>query len=217
MVKKVLFTVPTDPSHPYIHKACIPPIIKILGDKRYSVRFMSPSHRPFENNLHHIVNTFLEGDYDYWLSFDADNPPRNNPLDLIEFDRDIMGCPTPILHFSKVGERPVYYGAYKEKEDGYTEWRSQEGLQKVDAIGTGCFLIARRVFLNKEMQKGAFTRKLYKDGTVHKGNDLSFCERARKQGFEIWSYFDYPCNHHNEIEINEMKQYMLGYKEVISG
>ena len=216
-MSKVLFTVPTNPSHPYIHKACVSPIVKILGDSRHSVRFMSPSHRPFENNLHHIVNTFLKGDYDYWLSFDADNPPRRNPLDLIEFDRDIMGCPTPILHFGKIGERPVYYSAYKKKEGGYTEWRPQKGLQKVDAIGTGCFLIARRVFLNKELHKGAFTRKLNEDGTVNKGNDISFCERVTEQGFEIWTHFDYPCNHHNEVEINEMKKYMLGYKEVIDG
>jgi len=88
-------------------------------------------------------------------------------------------------------------GAYKEHAE-------KKGLQKVDATGTGCFLIARRVFENEEMQKGAFTRKLYPDGRVEKGNDISFCERAREQGFEIYAHFGYPCMHFNELELTEV-------------
>ena len=58
--------------------------------------------------------------------------------------------------------------------------------------------------MNKEMRKGVFTRTLYEDGRVDKGTDISFCERARKQGFEIYTHYGYPCRHFNEIEINEM-------------
>ena len=210
MRKKVLISVP---NKGWIHKGCTFALLKLIQDRRYASNIILPTHNPFENNLHHIIIDFLKGGYDYWLSFDSDNPPTNNPLDLIELDKDIIGCPTPVIHFdkSKLGERPVYYNAYKyvESEDAYTEWPNREGLQKVDAIGTGCFLIARRVFLNKELQKGAFTRKLYPDGTVEKGNDISFCERAQKEGFEIYAHYDYLCQHFNEIEIQEMiKQWM---------
>jgi len=53
------------------------------------------------------------------------------------------------------------------------------------------------------MQKGAFTRKLNPDGTVDKGNDISFCERAREAGFGIFAHFDYPCDHMCEISLLE--------------
>lgn len=181
-------------------------LLKLLQEPRYKVRITLPSNKPYENNQHHIVKDFIDGGYDYWLSIDADNPPQNNPLDLVELDKDIIGLPTPIWHFTgeKPGERPIYFNVYKAHPGGaYNEYQPQRGLQKVDAIGTGCFLVARRVFEHPDMQKGAFTRKLNPDGTVDKGNDISFCERARKAGFGIFAHFDYPCDHMTEISLLE--------------
>ena len=168
---------------------------------------MLPTERPLENNQHHIVRDWLKSGEDYWLSIDADNPPRNNPLDLVELDKDIIGLPYPIWHWKgEKGERPIYYGAYRHvpEKGAYREWEPREGLQRVDAIGGGCFLIARRVFEDTEMQTGAFLRTTYRDGTVEKGNDIAFCERARAKGWEVWSHFDYPCDHHVEVELNEV-------------
>jgi hypothetical protein len=182
--------------------------VKLLSDGRYDTQLIVPTNNPYENNLHHIVVDFLKGGYDYWLNIDADNPPMNNPLDLVELDKDIIGCPTPVYHFTdKVkNERPWYENAYKyvPKDDAYLEWPTKQGLQEVDAMGTGCILIARRVFDHPVMRQGAFTRKLYPDGTVNKGNDLSFCERAKDVGFKIWAHYDYRCQHFNELEMHEV-------------
>jgi len=183
-------------------------LLRIQQDHRYKLYIILPVHRPYENNLHHIVKDFLAGDFDYWLSFDADNPPINNPLDLVELDKDIMGLPTPVWYNvgNKKGERPVYWNAYKyvPEHDSYTEWPIREGLQKPDAVGTGCFLIARRVFENRVMQNGPFLRTVFPDGRVERGNDIAFCERARVQGFEIWTHYLYPCMHFHELELNEV-------------
>ena len=105
-----------------------------------------------------------------------------------------------------MGQSPVYWNAYDyvPEEDAYKQHTPFIGLQKVDAVGTGCVLFARRVFEHPEFRKGAFTRKLNEDGTVDKGNDLSFSERARDCGIEFYAHYDYPCGHVNEIEINEM-------------
>jgi hypothetical protein len=208
-MKKILVTVPNTG---WIHKHVSLVTNKILMDTRYDCNLIYPTHNPFENNLHHIINDFIAGGYDYWLSIDSDNPPMNNPLDLIELDKDIMGLPTPVWHFTgkKKGERPYYENAYKyvPEEDAYGEWKNKTGLQEVDAIGTGCFILSRRVFDNSEMRKGCFVRKLNPDGTVNKGNDLSFCERAREQGFKIFAHFDYRCQHFNELELNEVAHAM---------
>lgn len=167
----------------------------------------TPAERPYENNQHHILRNFWEGNWNYWLSIDADNSPLNNPLDLVELDLDMVGLPTPIWHWTgKSGERPIYWNAYDydESTDAYREHSVREGLQKVDAVGTGCFLMARRVAEHPDLQHGAFLRKLWPDGTVNKGNDLSFCERARKIGFKIWCHYGYPCRHFQEIDLHEV-------------
>jgi hypothetical protein len=206
----VLVTFPTSPAHPYLHKQVVFASWRLLSDKRYRIHPIIPTHNPFENNLHHIVKDFVADDYDYWLSMDADNPPMKNPLDLVEYDLDIVGFPTPIWHFDmankKRGERPIYWNAYDyvAEKDAYCEHEPKEGVQRVDAIGTGCFLVAQRVFQNSVMQKGAFQRQFHNNGTVNKGNDLSFCERARAQGFEIYAHYDYPCMHFEQVELTEV-------------
>lgn len=191
----------------WIHKHVVYKLMFILTDGRYKVNIIMPSHKPFVNNLHHIVNEFMDGPYDFWLEINSDNPPIKNPLDLVQLDRDIIGLPTPIWHYTseKKGERPVYWNAYDYvKESGmYSEHKIKEGLQKVDAIGTGCLLISRRVFDHPEMRKAPFMRGWNEDGTVEKGNDIMFCERARANGFEIYCHYDYPCDHFSELSLSE--------------
>ncbi len=219
-MSNILISVPNLGS---IHKLVCIALLKLIQEKRHKVNVIMPTHCPSENNLHHIVNDFIGDNYDYWLNIDSDNPPIKNPLDLVELDKDIVGLPTPVWHFTNKieGERPIYENAYRyvHKEGAYKEWPVKKGLQKVDAIGTGCFLVARRVFDNPEMRKGAFTRKLNPDGTVDKGNDISFCERARAQGFEIYAHFDYRCRHFNELELHEVSKafYNLYNKGNIDG
>lgn len=204
-MKHILITIPN--LH-WIHKHVVHKLLLLQQDKRYRLNIMLPSNKPYENNLHHIVNDFMAGDYDFWLNIDADNPPLQNPLDLVELDKDIIGLPTPIWHYvgGKKGERPVYWNGYDSDEfnDAYREHQTRKGLQIVSAVGTGCILISRRVFENKLMREAPFERKLNKDGTVNKGNDIAFCERAIKEGFEINCHYDYPCDHFSENSLTEV-------------
>lgn len=200
---RVLVSVPTTG---WVHKHVVFALMKLKSDRRHDLRVILPTHVPLENNQHHIVRDFLRGGEDYWLSFDADNPPTKNPLDAIAYDKDIVSFPTPVWHVNdeKPEERPFYWNAYKRVGDaGYTEWPDKIGLQRVDAAGGGCVLIAKRVFQHPEMQRGAFTRKLLPDGRVDRGNDISFCERAKACGFEVWADFDRPCMHFQEVELVE--------------
>jgi len=202
---KILCSVPNTG---WIHKLVCFRTDALLKDGRYDVTIIRPTHNPFENNLHHIINDFMDGNYNFWLSMDADNPPINNPLDLVELDLDIVGLPTPVWHFTGnvKGERPMYWNAYKwnEKEKGYNEWPVKEGLQEVDAIGTGCFLINRRVFNHPAMRNAPFQRIWNQDGTVEYGNDIAFCRRAKENGFSIHAHYHYPCDHMAELPLNEV-------------
>ena len=204
---KVLLTVH---SLKWVHKEVLRKVVAIAGDPRFRVSLDLPCYVPFENGLAHTVNLLMKGDWEWWLSIDADNPPMRNPLDLIELDRDIMGCPTPVYHYTgeQPGERPIYWNAYQfDAPTGlYREWPVKEGLQRVDAVGTGCILINRRVFEHPEMRKGPFMRRWNEDGTVERGNDIAFCERAREHGFEIWCHFDYPAEHMVEVPLNEISK-----------
>ena len=183
---------------------------RILMDRRYAVNIIRPTHKPYENNLHHILNEFMDGTYSHWLNIDADNPPMRNPLDLIELNLDIVSMPTPIIFFTGQ-DAPVYWNAYKTKNDGYIPWPVMEDLQEVDATGSGAVLYSRKVFENPEMRKAPFQRTFYPDGTVEKGCDIAFSERAKAQGIKIHAHYGYPCRHFNEVDAHEMTQEFKRY------
>jgi len=145
----------------------------------------------------------LDDGYDYWLSMDDDNPPTNNPLDLVPMDLDYVGFPTPVWHSEIKGDRPYYFNAlmWEEKEEGWKPYeKNTRGLQEVDAVGTGCFLVSRRVI---EAIKFPFARQYDEDGLVTHGHDYLFCHKVKEHGFKVWTHFGYICQHFNELELLE--------------
>jgi len=210
-MKSVYFTIPNGDAklHKLVHFAAC----RILSDKRYQIRHDCPTHRPYINNLHHCIRDFINGGEDYWLSFDSDNPPINNPLDLIEYECDLIGCPTPVWCNKIKGDRPWYFNAldWDEKEQAYRPHFDTNGLQEVDAVGSGCFIVARRVILKLKDQQ-PFMRQWNQDGTVEMSGDYSFCQKVKKEGFRVWTHYDYFCHHFNELDLLEVIQAFQGMK-----
>jgi len=151
------------------------------------------------------MHDFLDGGEDFWLSIDDDNPPRRNPLDRVADDLDVVGFPTPVWHAAVSGDRPFYYNAMYRVEGGWKPTEHSEGLHEVDAIGSGCFLVARRV-MTALMEKQPFMRMWRRDGTVEVGGDFMFCDKVKAAGFQIWADFDRPCDHFNEVSLSEVIQ-----------
>lgn len=183
-------------------------LLEIFAIESYNCRchghIVFPVGRPYEQNQHQIIIELFKHDYDFWISIDEDNPPVKNIIDLIFLNKDMIGCPTPVWHYVKgKAERPVMWNTYDyvSKEDGYTEHVSKNGLQEMDAVGTGCFVIHQRCFDHDLTRQGAFTRELDSQGLVYKGNDISFCEKLKKAGFHIFAHYDYPCRHYNTINL----------------
>ncbi len=206
---RILISIPTTG---WVHKLISQYLLQLLAqelhENRCHIDIIMPTNVPFENNLHTVVEDIRQRDYTHWISFDSDNPPMKNVVDLVFLDKDIIGCPTPVWHFTgkKLGERPIYWNGYDyyPPEDGYKEHDPKEGLQKVDAVGTGCLIVRTAIFNHALLQTGCFARQLNANGTVYKGNDISFCERARSAGFEIYCHYGYPCRHFVEVELNEV-------------
>ena len=172
----IYYTIPC--GRAWLHKHCHFAACRILADGRYKIRHDCPTHTPYVDALHACMNDFLDHGEDFWLSHDDDNPPTKNPLDLVEHNLDVVGLPTPVWHSAVFGDRPFYYNAMDRVDDGYGPHEpSNELLDEVDAIGSGCFLVARRVMMAMKDQQ-PFMREWGSDGRVIRGGDFMFCEKA---------------------------------------
>lgn len=181
-------------------------LIILSHDFRFEIKIIYPNHRPVDNNHNIIVKKFLETDYDFLLLFGDDGCPLKNPLDLVLLDKDIVVCPTPQWNDSDTGF-PIYWIAMEKVTDGYKEYKKKEGLQEVDAVGSGNMLISRRVL---EKVEAPFMRKWDKDGIAELGLDFNFCEKAKEKGFKVWAHYDYPSCHFKELNLIDVLKF-YGY------
>lgn len=191
-----------------IRKEVIYKALQMTTDGRYRVTIILPQAKPYTKNVNHTIqNVFLKGDFDFLLIVDADNPPIRNPLDLIELNKDILGLPTPqwsgdIIY--PVAMDKVWSNQFKSLPP-----ERHFGLQEIDATGSGCVLIARRVIeAVDEDDEGPVWNDIWDDtGTTRVTADYNFCDRAKKLGYKVWTHFDYPCDHIKEISLDDMLNY----------
>ena len=196
-------------------------MMTVTRENRYQLSTHWPSDKPYEKNINKFVrDTFLPSEADYLWLIDSDNPPqeiegrgpdprtgpRYNPLDLVELDRDIISCPTP-----QPREGDVFWVIMDDApEQEGVKWEAvrqvppekRRSLQKIDATGSGCILIARRVLEDPEM-RAPFLQNWNEDGIPELTGDFTFCKRARKAGYSVWAHWDYRCAHFKETDVTD--------------
>ncbi len=181
------------PNLGWIRREVMNALFNIKEDDRYEKEMMQPIVVPYELNVNQIIsNTFLPGDYDFLLLIDADNPPHRNPLDLVALNKDIIGLPTP----TRSGESK-YFNVMTKVDNGFIPNQPSQGLQEVDAVGSGCMLIRRDV-----LEKFDFTPE-WMDGLRRRTGDFNLCTKVRENGGKVYAHWSYLCSHIKEGDILE--------------
>lgn len=178
------------------------------GVGRVTVTFSD--YKPIAHNRNTLVQQMLEGDYQYLLMIDSDTIPQRNPLELCRYNLDIIGLPTPIFNIRRNPDHPIYWNVGKWNPDTGS-WHplvintdaEGEGPIKVDAVGTGVFLVHRRVLEHPDM-RGPFRRAWDENGLAIRGLDLEMCRRAKEAGFEVWIDIDYTADHFKEVSLRRI-------------
>jgi 2-polyprenyl-3-methyl-5-hydroxy-6-metoxy-1,4-benzoquinol methylase len=205
------------PNTGFVHIGLAHVLLEILGGTKHQYMFIQD--KPVENVRNKACLMMRQDDFDFLLMIDNDTVPTGNPLDLMALDKDVMIFPTLMFKLPKnlmeMGGYPFAWNAMDWVED-LGQWREhipRDGLQEIDAGGTGCIMIARRVLEHPEMRH-PFTRVWNPDGECTVGSDLFFCKRAKEQGFRVWAHYDYRCRHVKQIELLEL-QTVTGYRDIV--
>lgn len=171
--------------------------------------FMTVERQRIDKARNGIAMEALKGNFDYLLFVDDDNPiPPDTLQRFLEDDRDIVVAPILGRNPSPDGEHRLcaFYSREIRLADGrplrlydpIRQFREMGPLHRVDAAGTGCMLIKRRVL---EALHAAHGENIFEfgdirfdpvevDGATYRrrtmSEDCEFSERAVDAGFEIW-------------------------------
>lgn len=177
-------------------------LIGLTHDGRYEIDIsgLFVFGRPIVCARHMIINNFLETDSDYLLMFDNDVEPRGNPLDLVEFDLDVIAMACPIWRPGSVP--PIILNA--TPVDGSTVIKPMDGpLLEVKQASTGGILIARRVLEHPDM-KNPFAFQYDERGVTVVDDDATFFHKARAAGFRVWLSLIHYFGHIKEVDLSHI-------------
>lgn len=183
----------------WVRKELTLSLIKWLRKTEHSVYIDFIEEKPNEHARNLTVKRFLESDNDYLLQIDNDVLPKKNPLELIDYQKDIISCPVFIyqhkitLNIYKYNESKEYLIPIDYEKNKYS------GLIEIDATGTGVLLCTRKVL---EQIEKPFERLYNYKGIAELGQDLYFSDKVKKMNFKIYSHLDYISKHYKNIDLS---------------
>ena len=123
------------------------------------------------------------------LFIDADVLPRRNTLErLKELDKDIVMGVYPMTQKGEI----KWSVSRDEPFSGIAIDDLHRNPFKICSGGFGVTLIKYEVF---EALEWPYWKKIYKPGGIEMGEDIYFCEKARKAGYDIWCDPLVKCDH----------------------
>ena len=138
------------------------------------------------------VHRLLDGHCEWLLQLDSDMTFTGEDLEQLLDSAHVDRAPIVGALYVGLGPEPgttladaLWFTADGERV--HLDPRQAQGLTRVDAVGTGCLLVHRRVFTR--IQQGWF------DPHPGLGEDHSFCIRAGAAGFPVFVNASVPLGH----------------------
>jgi hypothetical protein len=185
--------------HPDLFHACMR--MQMQMQPRYVLGF-SNIHglTPVSAARNVAVEQMLDNGAQWLLQIDNDVAPPDGLLDALASiqDRKIVGFPCAGIH---LGPNPHLCMSKKIDQLPVMPTTLPPGWSEMDAVGSGCLLVHRDVFLALSDPWFECTRKAELERRVYSGEDFGFCEKAKAKGFSVFTHSGFPCKHYRTMEL----------------
>lgn len=162
-----------------------------------------PFLSPVDHARNTIVKNFLETNCTHLMMVDDDIvPPEEAVEKLLSHDKDIVAAACPLISPDKTGKLVTSINAYNLDEDDMYSGVELTGIQKVDAVGTGCIMIKRKVL--ERLKVPPFITEYTSNGIKYRGEDINFCYQASLIGYDTYVDFDLKCKHIKQCNLLEL-------------
>lgn len=131
-------------------------------------------------NRERLAQRAIEGGYSHILFLDSDMYFEKDALErLLARDKDIVGAD---YNYRELPLRGIM--KTEDREGNTINMDYPDGLKKCAALGTGFLLIKTSVF--DKLTHPWFFYESDENGETIQGDDIWFCNKALKAGFDIW-------------------------------
>lgn len=165
--------------------------------KNHDLTLFAPQKlRPVSYARNRCARTFLESDHDaLWFLDDSTIPTRASLEMLLRADKAAISGVVRVPKRDSDGIVKAVGMVLRSSPEGYRV-ATGRGVERIDAAGLGCMLLRREVFERVE-----FPWFAEREWGASRGEDVSFCERMRDAGVELWAHFDVDCKTLREVEL----------------
>ena len=171
----------------------------IIGMKRKGrIGVFCPQSYSIGDSRNLIVEHALEIGYDYIMWVDSDMIlPKNTLTTLMSHDKDVV---SGVYAYKLIGAENAVTKRFKDKaKDIYEdiplkEITESKRLIEVDGVGFGCVLTKVDVF--RHIKKPWFRY------TPNMGEDIYFCRKAQKAGYQVYLDTSILCGHVGSVNYN---------------
>jgi hypothetical protein len=173
--------------------------------EKYEFSFFLPTARPIPNNRNKICKQFIEGNWDILFMFDEDNIPLKNPFSMLEHNLDVCGGVYPGRSSKGYNFHVFELDREKYPEKIFFKFvgpEVREGVQKVDAVATGCIAIKRWVIEKMYEHKMAPFEELFDEyGIMITSDDMAFCLKCMELEIPVHADWNVICDHIKETSL----------------
>lgn len=170
----------------------------------------NPAHQvvPAAGARNLLAKKMQEHGCDWIMMCDNDVAPPPDVLDMLEKATDEMDVVVPVCHMwlaekaiamsvmRPVGLQANDFNDLRVELDSLPEWL------ELEATGTGCIFLRRRVF--EKMEYPYFHYKWDSDGCLDSTEDIIFSQESRKKGVRIWLNTKFTARHFHTVDLSTL-------------
>ena len=174
----------------------------LIPIKNIELRQQTLSGKKEDTNVYNLEveedNTYIANSA---IVHNCDNdivPPENCITELLKADKDVIA---PLCFTIKHDDDNIPFTipvAMRYDENRQYRPYYGRGIEEVDAMTGGCFLVKREVF---EKLERPFAFTYHKNGIVEYSEDFYFSQQVKeKLGLKLWTHFGLHCKHIREVD-----------------
>lgn len=152
-----------------------------------------------------LVRAAQEADRPYLLWLDSDVVPPTDCIErLLAHRRDVVAGAYPMCCAANGHAKFFWLAQHIHESDCYSFGGLPAKLFEANTVGTGCLLMATRVF--DELPQPWFDVPMDPDGPAVEPEDVRLCRILRKAGIPIWCDGSVRCDHHKPASLASIFQ-----------